>query len=363
MNRTLARLALALGALALIGPGCLSFRGGGRGDVFSVWKSVDGGVEWHIRAAYPTPQGVGDLSAVEVNELVMDPSDRFTLYSGSIANGLLYTYDAADGWTRPRENYLREGRVRAIAVDANDKCTLYVSRGQKLAKSTDCGRTFDTEVYVDPRSDVVITDVEVDWFNGNTVYLVNSVGEVIKSTDAAGSWTTIYRKGGFARDIELSNADSRVLILATAKKGMHRSGDGGQTWNEVLNNNLEAYRDLDGVENVNDVGQTKAGDALWASTEYGLIRSGDNGQTWNTVPLITPPSGVGITALAVDPRDGNHVMYVTGSTIYSTVNGGTRWETEQMPVVARAFQLIIDPEQSQTVYMGLRSIEEIETLF
>ncbi|MEK7108282.1 MAG: hypothetical protein AAB898_01285, partial [Patescibacteria group bacterium] len=135
MNRSFTRFAITLGALALLGPGCISFRGGGSGDVFSVWKSVDGGVEWDLSAAYPTPQGVGSIANVEVNELVIDPSDRFTLYLGSIANGLFYSYDAAEGWMRPRENYLREGRVRAVAVDANDKCTLYVSRGQKLAKS------------------------------------------------------------------------------------------------------------------------------------------------------------------------------------------------------------------------------------
>ena len=252
--------------------------------------------------------------------------------------------------------------MRAIAVDANDKCTLYVSRGQKLAKSTDCGRTFDTETYVD-RADGVITDVEVDWFNGNTIYVVNTVGEVLKSTDAGATWTTVYRKGGFARDIEVSNADSRILLLGTAKKGIHRSGDAGATWTEVLDKDADAYKNLDGVENVQNLVQTKAGDALWASTEYGLIRSADTGQTWSAVPLITPPSGVGITALAVDPRDGNHVMYVAGSTVYATLNGGARWETEQMPVNARAFQLIIDPEQSQTVYMGLRSIEETESLF
>lgn len=354
MNRTFTRLFLLAGALILVGQGCISFRGDGDGAQFSVWKSVDGGAKWEKQAALPTPNGVGDISSVEVNEMIFDPSDHFALYIGSITNGLFYSYDGGEGWNRVREPLLREGRIRSIAVDPSDKCTLYASRGQRLSKSEDCGRTFNTEMYVDPRQDVVITDVEVDWFNPNVVYLTNTAGEVLKSADGGVNWQTIYNKAGFARDIELDNQDSRILLVSTARNGLRRSTDGGVNWTNMFAD--ERYDDYDGVENVRDIVQTAAGDVYWVSTDYGLLTSKDRGETWDPVPLLA--EGSGITALAVNPQDGNHVMYVSGSTIYTTVNGGSRWDPERMPVNARGFQLQIDPTNGSIVYLGMRAFEE-----
>ena len=353
MNR-LVRFSLICGALMLVGQGCIQFRGAGDGAQFGVWKSIDGGANWEKQVALPTPAGVGDITSVEVNELAFDPSDHFALYMGSIANGLFYSYDGAAGWQRVREPLLREGRIRAVAVDANDKCTIFASRGQRLTRSEDCGRTFNTEMYVDPRSDVVITDIEVDWFNSNVVYLTNTAGEVLKSTDGGVNWQTIYNRAGFARDIELSNQDSRVLLVSSARNGLYRSSDGGVNWENVLKD--ERYDDYDGIDHVRDIVQTAAGDAFWASSDYGISVSRDQGATWDPVPLLA--EGSNITALAVDPQDGDHVMYVAGSTVYTTVNGGSRWDPERMPANARAYQLHIDPTNGSTVYMGLRQFEE-----
>lgn len=354
MNRSMFQLTLLVGALTLLGAGCISFKGDGGEAQYSVWKSIDGGVNWEKQAALPTPSGVGDISSVEVNELVVDPSDRFALYMGSIANGLFYSYDGGEGWNRVREPLLRDGRVRAIAVDPEQKCTVFVSRGQRLTKTTDCGRTFNTEMYVDPRADVIITDIEVDWFNPNVVYLTNTAGEILKSADGGVNWQTIYTKGGLARDLELDNQDSRILLLSTARQGLRRSVDGGINWVNVFAD--ENYKAFDGVQNVRDIVQTAAGDVYWVSTDYGLLTSTDKGATWNTVPLLA--AGTGITALAVDPRDGKHVIYVAGSTVYSTANGGARWDPERMPVSAQGFQVQIDPENSSLVYLGLRAFEE-----
>ena len=80
MKRSFVRFGLIFGALLLVGQGCLGFGGGGDGNQFSVWKSVDGGANWEKQSALPTPSGVGDISSVEVNELIFDPSDPFALY-------------------------------------------------------------------------------------------------------------------------------------------------------------------------------------------------------------------------------------------------------------------------------------------
>lgn len=361
MNNSFTKLFLLLGAVTLAGAGCLSFGGSSNQPAeFGVWKSVDGAIKWEKMSAFPTSQGVGDLSDVQVHSFELDPSDRFALYMGSITQGLFFSYDGAGSWQRVREPLLKEGRIRSVAVDANDKCTIYASRGQRLSKSTDCGRTFDTETYVDPRTDVIITDTEVDWFNSNIVYVANTQGEILKSADGGGTWATLYRDGGFIRDLVIDNTDSRILLATTAKRGIKRSVDGGVSWSSVL---TEGYDDYEGITEVWNVDQTVDGKVYWATTGYGLIRSRDRGETWEVVPLLTPPGSAGVDAMTVDPRNGDHVVYVSGSTIYVSVNGGARWDTEKMPSTGRAEDLLIDPTDSSIIYMGLRGVEESGGLF
>jgi len=361
MNNSFTKLTLMLGVLMLIGAGCISFKGEGDSTAqFGVWKSVDGAATWEQMAAFPTAQGVGSIADVEVHEIVIDPSDRFAIYMGSISQGMFYSYDGATGWQRVREPILREGRVRAVAVDPSDKCTIYASRGQRLSKSTDCGRTFDNETYVEPRGDVIITDIEIDWFNPNVMYISNTKGEILKSTDAGGTWATLYRNGGFIRDLAIDNTDSRILMATTANRGIKRTVDGGINWNDVL---TEGYDEYKGITEVWNLDQTDDGSVYWATTAYGLIRSRDRGDTWETVPLLTPPGSSKIDAMIVDPRDGDHVIYTSGSTIYISVNGGTRWDTEKMPSSGRAQDLLIDPADSSTIYMGTRQVEQTGGLF
>jgi len=353
MKKSFLSLMFLLGGVVLLGGGCLSFSGSS--DVvsqFSVWKTVDGTLTWQKMSVYPTPQGMGDISSVQVYEMIFDPSDKFAMYIGSQAQGLFYTYDGAASWMRVREPYLREGRIRSIAVDPHNKCVYYVSKGQKVSKTIDCGRTFDTEIFVDPRTNITFTDLEIDWFNSNVIYLANTAGEILRSSDGGGTWVTIYRGGRYMTDLEISNADSRIVMGATQKRGIVRSIDGGQNWESVL---TDGYESLKGSDEVQDIVQTRDGETIWVSTAYGLLVSNDRGETFGAVPLLTPPASSSISALAVDPNDGNHVVYVVGHTIYTTMNSGERWETEKMPVGAEATQLLIDPEDSSTVYMGVKA--------
>ena len=251
----------------------------------------------------------------------MDPSDKFALYAGTDQDGLLVSLDGGDGWQRVREPSLREGRVRAVAVDPKDKCNIFVSRAQRLSKSTDCGRTFNTEAYVDTRGSVIVTDVEIDWYNSNIVYLTTTDGDVIKSTDAGESWATIYRASSEIRDLLIDLSDSRVLLVATARKGLHRSVDGGATWTDVLK---DGYDDLKDVRKLVKLAQDKGGKTTLALSGAGLIRSADHGATWESVPLL-PTGSVKLTSLGVDPRDGRRIMLGAGATIYVTQDGGAKW--------------------------------------
>lgn len=361
MNKSYLTIATFLMAFVLVGAGCISFKGSEGSATFGVWKSIDGGAQWALSSALPTPTGVGTISGVSVGEFVLDPSDRFATYLGTMQSGLFYSWDAAAGWDRPRSTELREGRIRSIAVDPSDKCTLYVSRGQKLHKSEDCGRTFNPEAYVDTRIDVVISDVQVDWFNPDIVYITTTDGDVIKSSDKGRSWATIYRSGGEIKELLIDSQDSRILMVATARRGLHRSTDSGLTWTDILKQ--DKYDKMIDVRKMSSVSQDSQGKYTWASTEFGLIKSMDRGESWEAVPLLTKSGQATISALAVDPQDGSHVVYSAGSTLYLTYNAGAQWDTEKMPSAGLATQLMFDPKEANVIYMGVRAVETQGGLF
>ncbi len=361
MNKSLTKIAVASMALVFLGAGCISFKGGDGAVQLGMWKSVDGGEKWALASALPTPTGVASIVGVSVDELVIDPSDRFAMYMGTAQSGMFYSWDAAAGWDRPRSTELREGRIRSIAVSPNDKCTLYVSRGQKLHKSEDCGRTFNSESYVDSRINVVISDVQVDWFNPDNVYITTTDGDVIKSTDQGHSWATIYRAGGEIRELMIDRQDSRVLHVVTARRGLHRSTDGGLTWTDILKQ--DQYDKMTNVRRMTSIAQDAESKFIWAATEFGLIRSTDRGESWDAIPLLTKSGQATIGALAVNPQNGEHVTYTAGATIYTTHDGGAQWDTEKMPTAGRATELMFDPKEANVLYMGVRGVEKEGGLF
>lgn len=362
MQKRTTFLALILIAFVFLGAGCIQFKGSkNAGPVYGVWKSVDGGEKWERATKVPTPAGVGSIAAVSVQELALDPSDRFALYLASDENGMLYTYDGAAGWTQVREPSLSEGRVRAVAVDPKDKCTVYVTRGQRLYKSEDCSRTFNSEMYVDNRASVILTDVEVDWFNSDIVYLTTTEGEVLKSSDGGRTWATAYRAKSHIRDLAIDTNDSRILLVATSRRGVHRSADGGLTWTDVLP--AEMYKQFANIRTTRAIVQDDRGDYTWAVTEYGLIVSRDRGATWAAVPLVTPPGNVEVSAIAVNPRNGAHVAYAAGQTLYITQNGGVEWSTQKNPTTGQISSLIFDPVDERIIYLGSQKVEDEAALF
>ncbi len=362
MQKQITPFVVVAAFLVFFGAGCISFSGGAdSGPQLGVWKSVDGGQKWELSTKLPTPSGVGSITSTSARELILDPNDRFALYLGTDEHGLFYSYDGAAGWMQVREPNLREGRVRSVAVSPNDKCTVYVTRGQRLYKSEDCSRTFNSEAYVDNRGTVLLSDVEVDWFNPDVVYLTTSEGEVLKSTNAGDTWATVYRAKSNIRDLHIDAKDSRNLLIATARKGVHRSSDGGVTWVDAFED--DKFKEYVHVDRTTHIEQDANADYTWATSDYGLLLSRDKGVTWDVVPLVTPPDSVSISALAVNPRNGAVVMYAAGQTIYKSDNAGVDWDTEKVPATGEAVELRIDSVDGNIVYLGAKSVVDEGGLF
>ncbi|MFH1142867.1 MAG: hypothetical protein V1695_04085 [Candidatus Uhrbacteria bacterium] len=335
-------------ALSLLGAGCLGIGGGTSTADGGVWKTSDAGLSWTQSVAIPTATGVGSLADTSILDFVIDPEDHLALYIATISNGMLFSYDGGVSWQQPRETALRSGQVNSLAIDSKDKCTVYAVLTNQLAKSTDCSRTFNTEVYVESRPRVTLTDVLVDWYDSNVIWLSTSEGDVIKSTNGGVNWITSARLDSKIVQMLIDNIDSRIVYVATERKGLYKTTDAGENWVD-MSEGLKGYSDASHLVSIT---QDAKSSVLLINSEYGLLRSTDKGSTWQALELITAPKEVDILVLAVDPNDTDRIYYATASTFYSTIDAGVNWQTRKLPTLRTPTSLAIDFEDGNVIYLG-----------
>lgn len=344
-------LALTL-FMVLAGVGCISFSSSSQEGDGGVWRTDDRGETWAQKKIWLSAGGVSDMSGQNVRNFVEDPQDHLAVYAGTAEGGLFYSYDGAESWFQAKQ--LNTGYVRSVSIDPKDKCTIYVATGPRIWKSEDCNRTFASSYY-EAREGVVITQVVVDWFNSDIIYAGTSRGEVLKSTNAGGNWTTIKRLDDQIMRIHMDALDSRIVYVALKDKGLWKTIDGGIAWIDLS----EALREFDKHRDVVDLVSDKQTEGLLLmAMKYGIVRSVNGGETWEALNLLTPPGSVVIRSLTTSPRNGNEIYYGTDSTLYRSANGGADWITEKLPTRRAPTALMVNSQESDTIFMGTTYFKE-----
>ncbi len=146
-----------------------------------------------------------------------------------------------------------------------------------------------------------------------------------------------------------------IIYTGTVGQSVWRSRDGGESW-ERATQGMFSESDIRALA----VSPDNAA-VLLAGTEAGLYRTEDGGDTWAHVD--SPMNEVQIWALAIDPASPDTIYAGTcPSALYRTRDGGTSWqkldveladECVGVPIVPRVTSIVIDPDDSQTVYAGI----------
>lgn len=344
---------LLLTSLALVGAGCISVDTGtstaGNGGVF---KTGDKGDTWVQKVAVPTIDGtkptIGGFSVVT---MVQDPQDANALYVGTTENGMWFTYDGGGSWYQPV--HVKAGRVSSIAVDPKNKCIIYATSANRILKSKDCSRTYES-TYLDTRTERVMTAVLVDAFNPNIVWIGNDAGDVLRSDDAGASWKPVTNfKSGVKRMAFMAD-DTRRVYVATGTDGVWRTDDSGANWIDLQEKYKEFRDSKDFYDLAIGVSDPKV---IILATKHGLIKSVDRGDTWTSVDLLTPDSSALIYSVAIDSKDVNNVYYGTSTTFYRSPNGGVNWVPKKLPTTRAATALLVDRSNPGVLYMGVTELK------
>ena len=319
-----------------------------------VWKSTDSSATWSQVVAVPAVSGkVASIANIDVRRMVFDPSDYTTIYLATEKNGVIYTNNSGTTWDQVVQ--FAGAKIRAVVVDPKDKCNIYVISANKLFKSVDCGR-FWNDIYVHQSAEVILTDIIVDYNNSNIVYMANSVGEVLKSTDGGRSWATVNRvnKSVFM-DLIIDTNNSQIVYAATQKHGVYKTIDSGNTW-VSLGAGLKTYSGSQEYKSLIIDPATK--DSLILISKFGMLRTRDGGTTWEIIDLLPATKKTTIYSAAVNPKNSQEIYYATRTTLVKSIDGGKTWSSQALPTSRAANQLIIDPSDPANLYLGTFNITE-----
>jgi photosystem II stability/assembly factor-like uncharacterized protein len=341
--------------LPLLGQGCFAPKKSTStaGPDMGIWKTSDRGLTWVHKLAYVEGATLTPAAAeFNVQFLAVDPQDRLAVYMGTIDNGLVYSYDGGDSWRK--SSALEAKNVKAVAIDAKNKCTLYTISGNKIYKTKTCGRDWNVKFF-DPRTDVSFTQIAVDWFNPTLIYAGTSNGDIFKSTDEGESWAVIKRANAAVSSLIISPHDSRLIYAGTDGDGIWKSLDAGNTWLQIrkefgdIGNARRVIKILPDPVNTN---------LIYLVHRDGIARSPDAGTTWEAMPLITDIGENKVADLAIDPNDPKKMVYTGPTALVFTQDAGATWEVKKLPTTNHGSKVMIDPIDGNIVYLGIISAKQ-----
>lgn len=326
MKKTMLVTAILVAA-SLFLSGCSFGSGSAKAPDGGLWKSVDSGRSWQQANDILSTKGKTlSLGLAAINDVSFDPQDNKTIYLSTESNGVYYSLDAGNSWQGFTQ--LPKASFNATLASPKNKCVIYAITANKLFKTENCGRDF-SNIYFHQKEQVVLTDIAIDFYDPQVVYLGTSEGELLKSVDGGRAWLTSNRFGSSKiMDVIVDPSDSRIIYVGTQKNGIFKSTNAGSTWAEVATG-IKSYSGSDEYRRLLPDPATPGG--LMFISKFGIIRSQDRGGNWKSIELLASQKAANITAAGINPKNSNEFYYTTASSLVKTADGGATWSSNKLP--------------------------------
>ena len=299
---------------------------------------------------------IGPFRGGRVVAVAGDPRDANTFYFGGVCGGVWKTTDAGQYWENISDGYFTASSVGALEVAPADPNVIYAGTGE--------------------------TTIRIDVSIGDGIY---------KSTDAGRSWKHLGMKETRQIAKIRSHPQNADLVYAAVfghafgpnpERGVYRSKDGGETWENVLHVSDQAGAiDLTIDKNNPRIIYASFWQAyrnFWqissGGEDSGIWRSMDGGDTWeNLTPTPGPspikregskglPKGLlGKIGLAASPAQPGRVWAIIENQpdggIYRSDDYGETWVvgSKDNRFISRAWyymHLTADPVDPNTIYIN-----------
>jgi photosystem II stability/assembly factor-like uncharacterized protein len=191
------------------------------GTLEGVFESTDSGSHWERIS----PKDNAEIH--EIESLAIDPSDPKIIYAGTW-HLPWKTTDGGKSWSNIKQGIIEDSDVFSIIVDPKKSSVVYLSACSGIYKSEDSGARF-TKVQGIPstarRTRVLMQDPN----NLNTVYAGTTEG-LYRTFDAGKYWVQTTSADVIVNDVYVDPANSKHVLLATDRRGVLASDDGGDSF-------------------------------------------------------------------------------------------------------------------------------------
>lgn len=200
-----------------------------------------------------------------------------------------------------------------------------------------------------------ISDFAINPNNPSQYYVATSAGGVWKTNNAGNTYEPLFdSQGSYSIGVvTMDPSNSSTIWVGTGENnnqrsvgfgdGVYKSSDAGASWQKMGLENSEHIGKIIVHPDNSDVVYVAAIGPLWsAGGDRGVYKTADGGETWENVLSIDEHTG--INDLEIDPRNPEvlyasafqrrrHVFtYISGgpgSAIYKSTDGGATWEKAQ----------------------------------
>lgn len=314
----------------------------------TVLKTTDGGATWKTSS---TDNANKTVIIPEILSLEVDPMDSEKLYAGTEKDGLFFSKDGGDSWTKldfplTRNFGLGIGRGNSKVLYASG---LLKERG-KVYKSVDEGKNW-TEIYSEPANGTVISTLSVNPKNQNTVYVGTSESMIIKTVDGGKTWKNLTKAGGPVTAISFDSSNESNVYFLVFNNTILITKDGGEKFDDLsdqLGSNFFGGKPFFLATDPSVSGK------VYAGMSNGFLGGSKFGDKFEALNVIESSKKFPIRALAVNPQNSKEIFYTSAQAIYKSVDEGKTWAISQLDTTRTGSQLKYDPRLSSNIYLGLR---------
>lgn len=346
MRHTLLKFVFLITSVALLGVGCIRIKATVADT--GIFRSTDSGAVWQQKVFVSEEKNkTVTIGGEDITTLTFEPKNPLVLYAGTEAGGAYRTENGGDQW---QQFIPAQGRVHAFAVNPKNTAVLFVALGEKIYRTTDKGKTWSI-AYLETRPRITITDIAIDGFDPQKVYIALSNGDLMGSRDGGNSWAILTHTDSGILKVLIHPKDTRVITIMTQYNGLFRSTNSGKDW-QSLRQSLEKYygESLRGQALVLDPTNVQT---LFYFSNAAFLRSRDGGISWDEIKLLAQPNVSPVVAAAVAPQKPEQIYYATATTFYRSRDGGKTWTTSLLPTSKRPAMILVHPTNAATIYLGI----------
>ncbi|MFZ1518236.1 MAG: glycosyl hydrolase [Ignavibacteriaceae bacterium] len=329
----------------------------------NVWKTTNSGTTWD-----PIFDNYGSHS---IGCVTIDPNNSHVVYVGTGENNSQRSVSWGDGVYRSEDGgksftnigLKKSEHIAKVLIDPRDSKVVYVAAqgplwgpgGQRgLYKSTNYGTTWDSVLYISPNTGV--TDVVMDPRNPDVLYaasyqrrrhvwtLINGgpEGAIHKSTDGGKTWNKLSSGlpsgdvGRIGLAISPVNPDYVYAVVEAAKdgSGFYRTTNRGASWEKMSDyKNVSAQYYSEIFCDPIDVDKVYILDTFSAITI-------DGGKTFDRIS--TKGRHVDDHAFWVNPKNTNHYMIGGDGGIYVTYDAGKNFHFRENLPTLQFYRVSVD---------------------